>query len=91
MTRTHTRFTHRLSKLVVTPIRLSLLLALMLAPPAHSETVGNPAADSDAIKYEAIELVNRELGWNGNCCTRYTRRSRCSSLLPTTAASSPTP
>lgn len=31
----------------------------MLAPPAHSETGGNPAADTDAIRYEAIELVNR--------------------------------
>jgi hypothetical protein len=53
----YNHFTHRLSKPAARLIRLPLLLALVLASPAHSET--GTAADTEAIKYEAIELISR--------------------------------
>ncbi len=59
MTLKYTRFAHRLMQLAAVLAGLPLLLALILAPTAHGETGGKPAADAEAIRYEAIELVNR--------------------------------
>ena len=58
MTLEHTRFA-RLSQPAAVPAMLLLLLVLVLAPAAHGETGGKPSADAEAIRYEAIELVNR--------------------------------
>ena len=39
--------------------RLTLVLAVVLASPAHSETGGMPRADAEALSYEAVELISR--------------------------------
>lgn len=58
MTRMHNHFAHRLSKAASRSLGHALVLALVLALPAHSET-GNKPADTETIKHEAVELVNR--------------------------------
>ena len=59
MTRMHNYALHQLKRLPAMHLRLLLIAALVLALPAHSETGNNPAADTETIKYEAVELVNR--------------------------------
>ena len=60
MTRRHIFFTHRPSKPATGSFWLHLWLACFLAAPAHGEPGSKPpAVDSEAIRYEAIELVNR--------------------------------
>ena len=59
MTRMHNYALHQLKRLRAMHLRLLLIAALVLALPAHSETGNKPAADTETIKYEAVELVNR--------------------------------
>lgn len=59
MTPMHSHFGHRLPKPAASLIRLPVLLALMLALPAHSESRNQSSADTEAIRYEAIELISR--------------------------------
>ena len=58
MTRMHNYALHQLKRLPAMHLRLLLIAALVSTSPVHSET-GNKPADTETIKYEAVELVNR--------------------------------
>lgn len=55
----YSHFAHRLPKPAASLIRLPVLLALVLALPAQSESRNQSSADTEAIRYEAIELISR--------------------------------
>lgn len=59
MTHRHTSSRHRLAILPAGYWRLPLVLAFVLASPAHSETGSMPRTDAEALRHEAVELISR--------------------------------
>ena len=62
MTLMHTyyrRWLKRLYALYISAPCLLLMLALVPATPAYSETSGKPAVDTEALKSEAVDLISR--------------------------------
>ena len=59
MTHRHNNSRYRLAIHPAVYWRLPLVLAVVLASPAHSESGSMPQADTEALRYEAIELISR--------------------------------
>jgi len=55
----HRQWLTRLYALVISPPCLLLILVLVPASPAYSETSGKPAVNTEALTSEAVDLISR--------------------------------